>query len=166
MAGERRGLALEQETSGGWAGFTDKYWLTAINPVDDAQPLRATGAMSPTAGRTAGRWTSRRPRRRPWRPARPPMSRTRVFAGAKEVRLLDRYTRQPGITNFDKAIDFGMFYFLTKPFFYALDWLYKHIGNFGIAILIFTVALKALFFPLASKAYKSMARMKHARARR
>jgi YidC/Oxa1 family membrane protein insertase len=76
------------------------------------------------------------------------------------VHLLDAYASGLGITDFDKAIDFGWFYFLTKPFFYGLDWLFKLVGNFGVAILIFTIALKTLFFPLANKSYKSMARMK------
>ncbi|MFC7552055.1 membrane protein insertase YidC [Pseudoroseomonas wenyumeiae] len=158
---EKRGIALEQETNGGWAGFTDKYWLAAINPVDVAQPMKVTWRHLSGDG-----WENR------WQvDFAPPAAQqiaagatgalgTRVFAGAKEVHLLDRYQDTLNITDFDKAIDFGMFYFLTKPFFYALDWLFKQFGNFGIAILVFTVALKALFFPLASKAYKSMARMK------
>jgi YidC/Oxa1 family membrane protein insertase len=158
--GERRGVALEQETNGGWAGFTDKYWLTAINPVDAAQPMRATWRHVVEGGQDRWQVDFATPAPQAVAPGATAHVGTRVFAGAKEVRLLDGYRDNLGITDFDKAVDFGMFYFLTKPFFYALDWLYKHIGNFGIAILIFTVALKALFFPLASKAYKSMARMK------
>ena len=84
----------------------------------------------------------------------------RVFAGAKEVYLLDAYGDRFKIPDFDKAVDFGWFYFLTKPFFHALHWIAQAVGNYGVAILIFTFALKLAFFPLANKSYKSMSRMK------
>ena len=84
----------------------------------------------------------------------------RIFAGAKEVKLLDRYSSDLGINKFDLAVDFGWFYFLTKPFFYCLDFLKDIFGNFGIAILVFTVMVKALFFPLANQSYRSMSKMK------
>jgi YidC/Oxa1 family membrane protein insertase len=157
---EKRGIALEQETSGGWAGFTDKYWLTAINPVDATQPMKASWRHVAENGQDRWQVDFAPPAAQQVAAGATATLGTRVFAGAKEVHLLDRYRDSLNITDFDKAIDFGMFYFLTKPFFYALDWLFKLFGNFGIAILVFTVALKALFFPLASKAYKSMARMK------
>ncbi|MCO6418166.1 membrane protein insertase YidC [Siccirubricoccus sp. KC 17139] len=164
-AGKRSGLAFEQETSGGWSGFTDKYWLAALTPVDQSARLRASYRAVPEAGPHGqeDRWQV------DFAPPAP-MEVTpgatgggqalRLFAGAKEVHLLDAYASRLGIPDFDKAIDFGWFYFLTKPFFFALDWLFKLFGNFGIAILVFTLALKAAFFPLANKAYKSMARMK------
>ncbi|PHK96944.1 membrane protein insertase YidC [Pseudoroseomonas rhizosphaerae] len=155
-----RGVALEQETTGGWAGFTDKYWLSAIAPVDTAQPMRATWRHVAEAGQDRWQVDFSTPAPLSVAPGATASLGSRVFAGAKEVHLLDAYQDNLGITNFDKAIDFGWFYFMTKPFFYALDFLFRLFGNFGIAILVFTVALKLLFFPLANKAYKSMARMK------
>ena len=143
----------------GWAGITDKYWLTALIP-DQSMPVTASfrhvtengadryqvdympnTAQTVEAGAT-GSVTSH------------------LFAGAKVVQLLDRYESQYHIPNFDKAVDFGWFYFLTKPIFYALDFFYHVTGNFGVAIMIFTVIVKGLFFPLASKSYRSMSRMK------
>jgi YidC/Oxa1 family membrane protein insertase len=160
-AQRRGGVAMEQETGAGWLGITDKYWLTALAVVDPALRYRGTYRHVPEGG------TDR------WQADLAPLGAqevsggggqaalaTRLFAGAKEVHLLDRYRDRLGIPDFDKAIDFGWFYFLTKPFFYALDWLFRIFGNFGLAILAFTLALKIAFFPLANKAYKSMSRMK------
>jgi YidC/Oxa1 family membrane protein insertase len=154
-----KGPSLKMDTTGGWAGITDKYWLTALIP-DQATPVTAAfrhvtenGAdryqvdFVPTAAQTV-------------EPGAAMSVTSHLFAGAKVVQLLDRYEAEYHIPNFDKAVDFGWFYFLTKPIFYALDWLYHLIGNFGVAIMIFTVCVKALFFPLASKSYRSMSRMK------
>ena len=153
------GPSLKMDTTGGWAGITDKYWLTALIP-DQSMPVTSSfrhvtenGAdryqvdFVPTAPLTAA-------------PGSSASVTSHLFAGAKVVQLLDRYESEYHIPNFDKAVDFGWFYFLTKPIFYALDWLFHLTGNFGIAILIFTVCAKALFFPLASKSYRSMSRMK------
>ncbi len=154
-----KGASLKMETTGGWAGITDKYWLTALIP-DQSMPVTSSfrhvtenGAdryqvdFVPTTALTAA-------------PGSAVSVTSHLFAGAKVVQLLDRYEAEYHIPNFDKAVDFGWFYFLTKPIFYALDWLFHLTGNFGVAILIFTVCVKALFFPLASKSYRSMSRMK------
>ncbi|MCK8784685.1 membrane protein insertase YidC [Roseomonas sp. NAR14] len=162
-ANKRGGPALDQESAGGWAGFTDKYWLTALMPTDQAQTLRAAFRfIQEGQGPTGERWQVDFATPQPQEVAAggSAVLGTRLFAGAKEVRLLTHYRDTLGIPDFDKAVDFGWFYFLTKPFFYALDWLYHLFGNFGIAILVFTLLVKLAFFPLANKAYKSMSRMK------
>jgi YidC/Oxa1 family membrane protein insertase len=154
------GPAFEQEGAGGWAGFTDKYWLTALAPVDQSARNRAAFRATQEGGQDRWQVDFAPPAPVTAAPGATAGFATRLFAGAKEVHLLDAYESRLGITGFDKAIDFGWFYYITKPFFYALDWLFKLVGNFGVAILIFTVVLKILFFPLANKSYKSMSRMK------
>jgi len=162
-AARRRGVGLEEETTGGWAGITDKYWLAAIMPASPDQTMRAAYRHVNEGSGTAGdRWQVDLAPPQPVTIAAGAAgsTSTRLFAGAKEVHLLDNYMERLRITDFDKAIDFGWFYFLVKPFFLALDWLFRMTGNFGVAILILTVIIKIAFFPLANKAYKSMARMK------
>ena len=85
---------------------------------------------------------------------------TRVFAGAKEVSTIDNYASKLGIKKFDLMIDWGWFYFITKPMFRLIDAIYHFVGNFGVAILIVTVMVKLAFFPLANRSYSSMAKMK------
>jgi len=159
----RAGTALEQETMGGWAGITDKYWLAAVMPVAPDQTLRTAYRHVNEGGGTAGdRWQVDMAAPEPLlvAPGATGTLGTRMFAGAKEVNLLNDYMARYGIAGFDKAIDFGWFYFLVKPFFLVLHWLAGLTGNFGVAILLLTVAIKAAFFPLANKAYQSMAKMK------
>jgi YidC/Oxa1 family membrane protein insertase len=159
-AEKRRGPAYEGESAGGWAGFTDKYWLTALTPADQATRVRTAYRHVTDGGRD--RWqVDMAPAAAQGIAAGAEATHgTRLFAGAKEVYVLDGYASRYGITDFDKAVDFGWFYFLTKPFFFVLHFLGVTFGNFGVAIIVFTLLLKALFFPLANKSYKSMARMK------
>jgi len=146
------------QTTGGWIGFTDKYWLTALVP-DQTQPVNArvlhskTGVIEKYQSDFVGQQMV-------VQAGASTQTTTRFFAGAKRVTLLDSYTEKLGIVNFDLAVDFGVFYFLTKPIFYGLHYLHGVLGNFGIAILLLTVAIKAVLFPLANKSYVAMSKMK------
>ncbi|MFA6267397.1 MAG: membrane protein insertase YidC [Pseudolabrys sp.] len=143
----------------GWLGFTDKYWAAALLPDPGANLLKATfsgGALGTLKtyqsdyildGRTVA-------------PGATASANAHLFAGAKEVRVVNAYEEQLKLDRFDRIIDWGWFYFITKPLFLVIDWLYHLVGNFGVAILLVTVMIKALFFPLASKSYASMAKMK------
>jgi YidC/Oxa1 family membrane protein insertase len=146
------------KSTDGWLGITDKYWAVAMVP-SGAQPFQPGYAYFDDNGR---------PRYRAdfvtdaitVAPGASATVETRVFAGAKEVGKIQAYETDQKIRQFDLLIDWGWFYFITKPMFYLIDWLYKALGNFGLAILATTVIVKAIFFPLANKSYKSMARMK------
>jgi YidC/Oxa1 family membrane protein insertase len=153
------GLGYSETSDGGWLGFTDKYWLTALIPDqrDDVTGQVRSITVNGIQGFQAD-FLANQPEI--LAPGATASMGSRVFTGAKVVRLLDHYESQYGIPSFDKAVDFGIFYFLTKPIFFALDFLYRVLGNFGLAIMVFTLAVKLLFFPLANKSYKSMSKMK------
>ena len=142
-------------TTGGWLGFTDKYWLTALIPDQatafDGQ-FRAGANDSYQADYTATA--------RSLPPGRAITQTTRFFAGAKDVHLLDRYTDKEGATKLDYAIDWGWFRIVEKPIFYYLDWLFKLVGNFGVAIILLTLTIRALVFPIAQRQFASMAAMR------
>jgi YidC/Oxa1 family membrane protein insertase len=156
------GVAFTASGPGGWTGITDKYWLTAVAP-DQTAAMNASmtygtvndgdGSAYQTSFIAANAITA------------PPGGQagftSHLFTGAKVVAILDAYQNQYNIPNLYKAVDFGHLYILTKPIFFALDYLNGLTGNFGLAILIFTVGIKLLFFPLASYSYRSMARMKN-----
>ncbi len=143
----------------GWLGITDKYWASALIPSGDtafsprffrggtddkpqyqADYLGSAGVTIPAAGTGEHKLI--------------------LFAGAKEVHVINRYEEQDKIDRFNLMIDWGYFYFLTKPLFFAIDWLFQFLGNFGLAILAITVGVKAFFFPLANRSYTSMSKMK------
>ncbi|TMJ31155.1 MAG: membrane protein insertase YidC [Alphaproteobacteria bacterium] len=145
-------------TTGGWVGITDKYWMATLVPDQKSKvdvTLKGTGAapnikyqidyvgpaVTVEAGGSGG-------------------YEAHLFAGAKIVRVIDAYREKLGIDRFDLTIDWGWFWFFTKPMFWLLEWLYVELGNFGVSILILTVIVKAVFFPLANKSYAAMSKMK------
>ena len=149
---------ISYTSTGGWIGFTDKYWLTALLP-DQQSPITANfrGAIK------NGHNTYQTDYIGPAYTVQPTQSietTQRFFAGAKVVDLLDDYSGTLRIPYFDKAVDFGWFYFITKPIFYAVSYFYELLGNFGLAIMLLTILIRLAFFPLANKSYHSMQRMK------
>nr|WP_321455139.1 membrane protein insertase YidC [uncultured Cohaesibacter sp.] len=151
-------LKQPSKTDAGWVGITDKYWATAVIPPQGqtfqpsfryneiaGKPAYQSDYLGDSISVAAGSSAS---------------YKTSLFAGAKEVATLRRVEDKINALNFDLMIDWGWFYFITKPMFWAIDHLYGLVGNFGIAVLLITVCVKAIFFPLASKSYASMAKMK------
>jgi YidC/Oxa1 family membrane protein insertase len=145
------------KSTDGWLGITDKYWAVALVPsgkqafqpryayFDDGRPRYQSDFLTDAITIAPGQSDT---------------VETLIFAGAKEVGKIQDYETDDKIRQFDLLIDWGWFYFITKPMFWLIDTLYKMLGNFGLAILATTVVVKAVFFPLANKSYKSMAKMK------
>jgi YidC/Oxa1 family membrane protein insertase len=152
------GIKIETAEAGGWIGITDKYWLAALLPSQQNKFTFSFQSLPGKADRYQADYIDNSGRILAAGGA--VSTQGRLFAGAKKVVLLDHYKDELGIPNFDLAIDFGWFYFLTKPFFYAINWLFQLFGNFGVATLAFTVVVKLAFFPLANKSYRSMAKMR------
>jgi len=142
-------------STGGWLGFTDKYWLTAIAP---AQGSKIDAGFLKSANQPYQAIFT--PETVVLAPAKAANYRSHLFAGAKEIELLDRYQDELGIAKFDKAIDWGWFEWFMKPIFSLLRWLYATIGNFGLAIICLTFIVRLLMFPVAQKQFKSMAGMR------
>ncbi|GGG33000.1 membrane protein insertase YidC [Chelatococcus composti] len=157
LVGDTRGQ-IYRGVTGGFVGITDKYWATAVIPSQD-KPYDGRFSVSPGA---------RGPRfqsdilggAHTVAPGATTEVTTHLFAGAKEVAAIDGYEKALGIKRFDLLIDWGWFYFITKPLFMVIDFFFKLFGNFGVAILLVTVIIKAVFFPLANRSYVSMAKMK------
>ena len=151
---------VQLDSRGGWLGITDKYWAVTVIPasqqeailgrflsfdrngvpVYQADFMNKNGLKIPAGGKAG--------------------VATRIFAGAKEVAVVDGYEKQYGIDRFELLIDWGWFYFITKPTFWLLHYLYLFLGNYGLAILAATVVIKLVLFPLSNKSYASMAAMK------
>ena len=149
---------LQNPKATGWFGLTDKYWLGALVPY----PKAVITSSYSRQGTGEATLISANYQRDPLAldPGKSIEVTDHFFAGAKVLNLLDGYEETIGMNHFDLAVDFGWFYFLTKPIFYALEFLKGILGNFGLAILALTVLIKLVFFPLANKSYESMARMK------
>jgi YidC/Oxa1 family membrane protein insertase len=152
------GRVRELKGDGGWLGFTDKYWGSAIIP-DQAEGIDARFSASGTAQPEDYQTDFVGPAIAV-APGAIGSATARVFAGAKEVSTIDAYAKDLGIKKFDLMIDWGWFYFITKPLFRVIDIIYHYVGNFGLAILAVTVLIKLAFFPLANQSYRSMAKMK------
>ena len=150
-------IEYQTEENGGWIGFTDKYWLTALVP-DQSQKVNFS--MRALAGNEDRYQTDYLGAAMVLNKGETISYETRFFAGAKVLTMIDAYSEELNIANFDLAIDFGWFYFMTKPFFYAINWLNSLLGNFGLAILAFTVVIRLALYPLANKSFRSMAKMR------
>jgi YidC/Oxa1 family membrane protein insertase len=148
---------VDYTSSGGWLGFTDKYWLTALVPSQQDQiKARFTHTVDNGVNRYQTDFVGPEVTIAPGSSAD---TSTRFFAGAKQLNLLQSYAGS-GIPLFDYSIDFGWFWFLTKPIFKLLLIFEALLGNFGLAILLFTLIVKLMFFPLANKSYRAMSKMK------
>ncbi len=154
----RNDKSKSYDQSNGWLGITDKYWLSALIPD---QTATFNGTMKYIQPNGDERYqTDYRGAAMVVQPGETIQYRSHFFVGAKEVSLLERYGEQLQIPLFDRAVDFGMLYFLTKPIFHALTYFNALLGNFGLAILALTVCIKLLLFPLANKSYASMSQLK------
>jgi YidC/Oxa1 family membrane protein insertase len=144
--------------TGGWLAITEKYWAAAVIPDrstavmasfsgSGGAPVIYQAGFAGTEGRTLA-------------PGASSEFTTRVFAGAKESATLDKYQADLGIERFDRLIDWGKLYFIVKPMFRLIDFIYKFVGNFGVTILCITVLVRAAVFPLANYSFRAMAKMK------
>ena len=138
----------------GWFGITDKYWMSAIIP-ESGKSFKAeySFANSYKANFIISEPTIANPQKST-------SNTLKIFIGAKEVYPIDNYTDKEKIDRFDLSIDWGWFYFITKPLFFVIDYIFKIVGNFGVAIIILTLLVRILFFPLNNYSFKSMAKMK------
>ena len=151
---ENKGEASFNST-GGWLGFTDKYWLGALIPDQKtavSAKFRASGdvyqaQVIPTRYTNVAAGAALE-------------TNSRLFAGAKEMAVLDSYSKKLGIPYLDYAIDWGWFWFIAIPFFWILHWLFGVFGNFGVAIIGLTLVVRGFMYPVAQKQFASMAQMR------
>ncbi len=144
--------------NGGWFGITDKYWLSSILPDHN---LKYKAVFSSSSSNQNDFFNSEFVSQE-FKIAQGENLKLdhHLFAGAKKVKLLDQYGKEFDVKLFDRAVDFGWFYFLTKPFFFIIEFLSKFLGNFGLAILAMTVIIKLALFPMANKSYTAIGKIK------
>ena len=143
----------------GWIGITDRYWMAALAPSQTAQAAAGAFRVTPRDGYNIFEATVVDPVQT-LAPGASANVTTHVFAGAKVAPVLQGYEKQLNIPQFDRAIDWGLFSFLTHPLYVVLEFFYRHVGNFGLAILALTVCVRVAFFPLLNRSYEFSARMK------
>ena len=157
----KKDIGDEFDATSGWIGITQKYWLTSVI-MDQNQPTKYR--FSHTAPKTAGEkehyQVDAMGAAHQMAAGAETSSTIHIFAGAKEVKQLEQYSKDLNLAHFDLAVDFGLYYFLTKPFFYILHFFGNLFGNFGIAIICLTVIVRACVFPLANASFRSFAKLK------
>lgn len=149
---------VEKESTGGWMGITDKYWLAALIPSQDEKvegrfTVRNVQNVDVHEAAMLGQTFT-------INPGKQIVETQRLFAGVKRNEVLKSYEESLGLPRFVYAIDWGMFWFLTRPLFVIVDFFYGVMGNFGLAILGLTVVVKLILFPLANKSYASLSKMR------
>jgi YidC/Oxa1 family membrane protein insertase len=151
---------IDWESNGGWLGVTDKYWMTAFIPPQ-SQRISATVRSAAGADPATDLYeTDYRGAAKAIAAGGRISETTHMFAGAKTVPVLTAYGKSLGAPRFDDAVDWGHLWFLTKPIFFLLDFFYQHVGNFGVAILMLTVVIRLVTFPLANQGFEMGVKMK------
>ena len=156
-ANTSKNLYCDNKSQGGWLGFTDKYWMSVLIP-DPTEPINVNyrhgnnGRDNYRTGYVGQIFNIN--------PAQSISYNGHLFAGAKNLDILNNYKKTLSIPRFNDAIDWGWFSFLTKPISHAINWFYGYVGNFGLAIIAFTILMRLILFPLAHTSFKSMAKMK------
>ena len=156
-ANTSKNLYCDNKSQGGWLGFTDKYWMSVLIP-DPTEPINVNyrhgnnGRDNYRTGYVGQIFNIN--------PAQSISYNGHLFAGAKNLNILNNYKKTLSIPRFNDAIDWGWFSFLTKPISHAINWFYGYVGNFGLAIIAFTILMRLILFPLAHISFKSMAKMK------
>lgn len=157
----RKDQRREKTADSGWIGITDKYWLTSIIPPQGVTAkFRYTHTQNlrdPDKGRFQVDYTGSVVEIPAGETA---STSSNLFVGAKEVLVLDAYEKSLNIPKFNLAVDFGWFWFMTMPFFYLLHWIGLYVGNMGVAIIVLTLIIRMMVFPLTNTSYRSFAKMK------